>query len=278
MIFLHKILNGVWMINPDFADNYLPYITASLRGQRMTIPSRQPESFFTIYNGSESDRSIRNIKDAPEGSIAVINIAGAITKHDQECGPDGMVSKSSVLRSCYESQNIKGVIIKVDSGGGEGKAMRQMAQAISERNKPVIGFVDDFACSAAYGILSGCDYIVANSEFAEVGSIGTYMTVTDYSKFWENEGIKLIDVYATASSDKNSEYLQAIKGNVEPLRKVADTFNEGFLSMIEKNREGKLTSGRDVWGTGKVFFSKDALKIGLIDEINTFTNTLKSFV
>lgn len=283
MLFLHKILSGVWMIEESFAANYLPYITDFLNNPTRINPDRKAESFLRIYsgavyNGSDTRHHIESINDAPEGSIAVINVSGAITKHDQECGPDGMQSKASVLRACYSTDNIKGVILKIDSGGGEGSAMRLFTEAVSEKNKPVVAFIDDRACSAAYGIASGCDHIVGNSNMAEIGSIGTYLTIADYEKHYEQRGIKLIDIYATASTDKNKDYYEALKGNLEPLRKVADKFNENFLTTIEKNREGKLTAGRDAWGTGKVWFAEDALKLGLIDEINTFSNTLNFFV
>ncbi len=266
------------MIEESFAANYLPYVTGFLQNPQMEIKERNPEQFLSIYNGYASSSMIESLQDAPEGSVAIINIAGAITKYDQACGPDGMLSKSKILEACYHNKNIKGIIIKIDSGGGEGSGMRAFCEALSQKNKPVVAFVDDMACSAAYGIASGCDYIVAGSSLTQIGSIGTYLTIADYEKYYENQGIKLIEIYATLSKDKNKPYYEAFKGNLEPLRAVCDKFNEDFLSTIEKNREGKLKSDRKTWGTGKVWFAEDALKIGLIDEINTFTNTLNSFV
>lgn len=278
MLSLHKIINGVWMIEESSAAAYLPYVTDFIQHPVAPRAARQPEKFLSLYNGRDSRSMVDNLNDAPEDSVAVINISGAITKHDQECGPDGMVSKASILSSCFASENIKGVILKIDSGGGEGSGMRAMCEALSLKNKPVIAFIDDMACSAAYGIASGCDYIVAGSALSQVGSIGTYLTIADYEKYYEKQGIKLTEIYATLSSDKNKPYHEALKGNLEPLRSLADRFNEDFLSMIEKNRADKLSDSRKVWGTGKVWFAEDALKIGLIDEINTFSNTLNSFV
>lgn len=278
MLFKHKIINGIWMIEPAFANNYLPYITNFITSPQAVNTNRLPEKFLAVYNGYDSNSAIKDIKDAPQGSLAVINISGAITKHDQDCGPDGMLSKAEVLRAAFKSQNIEGVILNIDSGGGEGLAMRLFTEAIAEKNKPVVAFINDFACSAAYGIASACDHIVANSELATVGSIGTYMTIADYSDYYQKQGIKLTDVYASASTDKNKEYIEALKGNLEPVRNIANTFNEAFLSQIEYNRKDKLTADRSVWGTGKTWFAKEALSIGLIDEINTFSNTLKSFV
>lgn len=278
MLSLHKIINGVWMIEESFALNFLPLVTSYLKDPSRSPIPRDHENYLSIHNGGDSRKSIDDLRDAPHGSIAVINIAGAITKHDQGCGPDGMASKAAILRECYSLDNIKGVVLKIDSGGGEGMAMRLMDEAISKRNKPVIAYIDDCACSAAYGIASGCDYIVANSAVARVGSIGTYLTIADFEKYYEQQGIRLIEIYATLSKDKNKDYFDALKGNLEPLRKVADKFNEMFVSSIERNREGKLSNGRDVWGTGKVYFAEEALTLGLIDEINTFENTLNIIV
>lgn len=279
MLFLHNIVNGFWLIDENFAANYMPLVTNYLLGQRIQFTeNRIPENFLSIQNGDDSREQIKSLKDAPVNSIAVINISGAITKHDQECGPDGMSSKASILQECYHNENIKGIIIKIDSGGGEGNGMRLLCENLSNRNKPVVAFIDDFACSAAYGIASNADVVIANSAQARIGSIGTYLTIADYSKQLEMKGIKLIEVYATASKDKNQEYFQALKGNMEPLKKIADHFNETFLKMIETNRGDKLTSDRSVWGTGKVFFAEEAQELGLIDGIDTFNNILNYFV
>jgi signal peptide peptidase SppA len=274
MLYLHNIINGVWLIDPDYANNYLPLVAAFMRGERFDSSVRETESFVSVYH----NETVCSDGEIPLNSVAVINISGAITKYDQDCGPSGMISKSNVLRKFFLNDNVKGVILKIDSGGGEGNAMRVMQDAIIDRNKPVIAFIDDLACSAAYGIASGCDVIVANSSTARVGSIGTYITVSDYTKYWEQQGIRLIDVYASQSKDKNSAYYEALKGNLEPIRAIADRYNSDFIETVKLNRSEKLAEDINSWSTGKVFFADEALKIGLIDSIDSFKNTLNYFV
>lgn len=274
------------MIDPAFADNYLPLVAAYIQHgpQEIIIDNseRNHEVALAVKNAagyviSEYGREV-SPEGAPDDAIAIIRITGTITKHDQNCGPSGMATKSDILRRCFANDKIKVVVISMDSGGGEGMAMRLMAETISTKNKPVIGFIDDYACSAAYGILAACDLIVANSNQARIGSIGTYITIADYTKYFEKQGINLIDIYASASSDKNSEYKEAIKGNTKPVQAIADKFNDFFLSHVEESRSGTLTADKSVWGTGKVFFADEAKKIGLIDEIDSFSNILNSFV
>lgn len=274
MLHKHNIFNGIWMIEDSYAANYLPHLIAYLKGEQQTPVEKV--SPLTIHTQSSSLSGSGDNSD-DTGSIAVISISGPITKHSQFCGPAGMQEVSELLEACFDSDDITGIVLKVESGGGDGMAMRLLNETIAKKNKPIVGFVEDFACSAAYGILSGCDYIVVNSDMARVGSIGTYLSIADYSKQLEKQGIDLKTIYATASKDKNGEVREAMKGNTKPLEDLANIFNEHFLSTIEKNREDKLTETREVWGTGKVYFAEDAIKLGLIDKIDTFTNTLNYF-
>lgn len=288
MLFLHRIFNSVWLMDRDYAINYLPLISTYIKGDSPITASKKDE-YFDSNNGvlfAEKHQGIYRISDygnwaspeeAPKNSIAILSITGAITKYDQACGPSGMVTKSALLTRCYDNPNIQGIVIKQDTGGGEGGAMRLFNETVLKRNKPVIGFIDDFSCSAGMGNLAACDMIIANSPMARIGSIGTYMTIADYTEYFKKQGIDLIEVYASDSVDKNKEYYEAIKGNIEPLRAIANKFNNAFLEMIEQQRGDALTADRKVWGTGKVFFAEEAMAIGLIDKIDSFDNILNYF-
>lgn len=278
MLHKHNIFNGVWAIEPGFSDNHLPRVIAFLKGENAG-PAVEQINPLTIHTQSSSlSSSVPGDNSSSESYIAVISISGAITKHSQFCGPNGMVQISDILEDCYTSDDIKGIVLNIESGGGEFMAMRLLNETIANKTKPMVAFIDDFACSAAYGIASGCDYIVANSTMARVGSIGTYMSIADYSKKLEKEGINIQEVYATDSKHKNGEVREALKGNLKPLQELTNKYNDHFLQTIETNREGKLTATREEWGTGKVYFGDEALNWGLIDKIDTFNNTLNYFV
>lgn len=275
------------MMDEAYAANYLPLVASFIKGEQMTAKPTEVElnkrnslQFATFPNdvlSVSSNSTGITPENAPQGSIAIINIANAITKQDQECGPAGMKTKSDLLKRCYANDNINSVVLVIDSGGGQGMAMRLMAETISQKNKPIGAFIDDNCCSAAYGIASGCDFIVANSNQAQIGSIGTYITIADYTEKFKQMGVNLIEIYASASTDKNKEFFDAIQGNPEPIRAIANQFNEHFLSLIESNRTDKLKADRTVWGTGKVYFAEKALELGLIDGIDTLENFINYF-
>lgn len=286
MLQRHNILNGIWLMDREYANNYLPIIASFIKGESTNVPIVYSEDKDKLtdrnsikiaspksdtYQISEYGSAVKP-ENAPKDSIAIIDINGAITKYDQNCGPAGMQTKSDLLRRCYNNTNIKSVVFRIDSGGGEGYAMRLMNETIGEKNKPVYAFIDDFCCSAAYGIASGCDMVFANSELAKIGSIGTYVTIADFTEAYKKMGVNLIEVYATASKDKNKDFYEAINGNVEPLRKTVNQFNDAFLSTVQTNRNDKLTADQKTWGTGKVWSATEALSLGIIDGISTFEN------
>jgi ClpP class serine protease len=290
MLYLHQILNGYWAIEYGYSLNYLPIVIPWLKGEQPVFSGadkkdRESDLFYeavriaTMQNGAYvvSERGNQTPEKAPQDSIAIITINGAITKQDQDCGPAGMATKSNILQRCYANSNIKGIVLDIESGGGSTNAMFLMNETLAQKNKPVVGFANDMAGSAAYGILSGCDIAVANNSLSQIGCIGTIGTIIDYSKQLQQQGINLIEVYASQSTDKNNEFREALKGNLKPLQEKIDIVNNAFINLVKANRGSRLIGDEKAWNTGKTFFAPEAKKIGLIDEIDSFSNILNYF-
>lgn len=264
----------------SYVDAHLPIVANLLKGNFTAAEpvdgnSGKYSSADHVYFISEYGYGA-SPENAPINSVAVIEFTNAVTKYDQECGGSGTNTKMDFLRRAEKNDNIQSIVFLIDSGGGEAYAGMDMARAIRTSTKPTIAFIDDFACSAAYEIASACDLVIANHKMARTGSVGTYLTIADYSEYFAMQGIKLIDIYADESEkDKNKAFREAIKGRTELMKQYVNAVNEEFLSSIEEHRSGKLTSGRETWGTGKVFFAEEAKAIGLIDDIMSWDDFLK---
>lgn len=283
----HNIAGGIWLIDSEYAQGYLPLVANYLKGNtRNQVKTLSTPDELTdrnsvqlliptagIYEISEYAER-RRPETAPQNSIAIIDIADVITKYDQDCGPAGMVTKSAILKRCYATNNIDAIVLRIDSGGGEGYAMFHMMETIAERNKPVYAYVSDFACSAAYGIASSCDAIYVNMDLAKVGSIGAYTTLIDYRNYFERQGVKIHEIYAAQSRDKNIEFKEAVKGNHEPLRAMLNVFTQKFIDNVAANRKGKLAEDSKTWNTGKTMYAKDAISIGIVDKIATWAGMI----
>lgn len=283
-------LGSVWAIDPQFAQAFLPIALSFIKGNFKQFndadATEDPGRIKTIVEGGYYVSSYgydSPPEQAPANSVAIISMTDIITKYDQSCGDSGTLTKSDLLERSAKNPLIKGTILLQDSGGGEAYGGIQFEESIraikSKYNKPIVTFVDDLSASAAYMIASATDYIVANRDLARIGSIGTFLTLMDFKGYFEQQGIKILDIYADDSADKNKGYRDAVeKGVFTIIKNDLNKINDHFLSRVENNRGKSLNQERNVWGTGKVFFADEAKKVGLIDEIGTLQETVQSIL
>ncbi len=276
MHIINEIIRGVWLMQPDTARGFYPIVHRLLTGDARGADLFDGEMPVSVaYLDSEDNPVYDELSDdASIDRILVLDIAGPMTKYDQMCGPLGMATKAQMLKEADKLDQVKAHVIRIDSGGGEGNAARLMAETIASLKKPTLAFVDGMAASAAYWIASACSFVCASSTLDRVGSIGTYISIADYTKWYLDQGLRIIDVYASESVDKNRDYLDAIEGNTKRLQDLADHFNTHFLSQVKQNRADHLSEG-DAWKTGEVFFADKAKDLGLIDDIAPFDDFIR---
>jgi protease IV len=276
---LKDILTSDWLIHNERKDVYAALLLSLLKGERISMHEDDNEDAENSENRSKNrsyviskslvgrDQRI-SLRDAqiPEGSIAVIPIRDEIFKYDQMCGPRGSMSILDDLKLAESNMNIKSILLVVDSPGGQVSYTDILADAVKNCGKPVIGYVEGMAASAAYWIVSGCTKIIASSELDRVGSIGTMLYFADLQPYYEKEGVVFHEVYATLSKDKNKDINDLLDGKYDDYRKnTLDRINQKFLSGVKENRPSLSASTL----TGKIFFAPDAIQLGLIDEIGT---------
>jgi protease-4 len=221
------------------------------------------KNVYSVYPSTD-------LRQLPDGSIAYIDIDGPMLKQGDWCSY-GSEDYSELMYGLMQAPNVAGVIIDMDSPGGQADGTASFADAIRRcaTVKPVLGFIDDgMAASAAYWDISACSEIYCGQLTDMVGSIGVYTTIADWNSYYASQGLPVKDVYAPQSTDKNRDYREAIEGNDDLLRQELSVIADAFISAVRKNRKAKI-SGSD-WATGKLYFADDALKLGLIDGIKSF--------
>lgn len=289
---LQDALNNIWALHPESAQALLPLLAVALqngefKGGLAGTAGAKTEVNMEDFNHNANSYVVSSYgrmnppEQAPMGSVAIIPFMDTITKMDQECGDSGTVTKQNLILRCDANPNIKATVLHIRSGGGEALAAIETSRFVQNLNKPIVAFVDDMAASAAFFIASGCDSIICNAEYARVGSIGTYLTIADFTQYFEKLGIKVLDIYATESTEKNSPYKKAIAGDSSELLVEIDFINSIFQNSIATNRADALKAAGtkdEVWNKGKVFFAEEALKMGLIDGIATLEEVIAGLV
>jgi ClpP class serine protease len=287
---LSSILRSKWLIEHNFAESQLPLVSGIINGNHINFSSDKPTAnpYFTNVNeyderghkplitigavGSTFQASRwRSFDDAPKGSLAVIPVNGPILKYGGECGEPGTIHMIDWVKQAIASDRISAIIIRIDSPGGMVDGTTTLADAIKNSDKPTIAIIDDgMMASAAMWIGSAADAIYASQKTDMIGSIGVYTTLWDYEERLKMMGVRLHEIYAPESTEKNDDYKQALKGNYKKIETELSFICQEFISTIKSNRADKLNLSAGDPFKGAMYFAEEATKIGLIDGIKSF--------
>lgn len=202
----------------------------------------------------------------PQKSIAHLRMEGVMRVQDG-ISSRGIRQVSEDLEKAYQNPHIAGVLLEVDSGGGEALAGTIIQNTISERNKPVFIYGHTIA-SAAYKAVTGADKIYTSAQESRVGSIGTMASINKRLASFYQENYD--NIYADKAENKGLEFREYLKGNKGPITEQLNQVNEFFLDSVRDNRQ--LTgSEKQITDTlsGRIFNAKEAQRRGLIDGVVT---------
>jgi ClpP class serine protease len=276
---LRALTGSPWLIHPDEVATYYSLVQALMQGKPVAETQEQPKiqvmaaaaNVVQPYYADFSDTEI------PKGSTALIPVSGPILKpvHFYR----GWASSQLItqyVKQANANPNISHILFVIDSPGGMVDGTQTAAQAIAASEKPTLAFVDDgMAASAAYWLASAADEVWVSQQTDRVGSIGAYRTFMDASKYFEKLGVKVEDVYADQSSEKNQDYREAMKGNYKPMKeKVLNRMVDAFISAVKEYRGNRLNMKAGDPFKGATYMAEEALKIGLIDKVGTIEEAL----
>lgn len=231
----------------------------------------------------EADKSIntvslaemKNVKEEKNkgGEIAVYYAYGNII--DNETG--GMFSQGhnivgktvcEDLEALMEDDDVKAVVLRVNSGGGSAYASEQIWHYVEmlKKKKPVVVSMGGMAASGGYYISSGADWIVAEPTTL-TGSIGIFGMFPDYSGLLTQKlGVKFDEV----KTNKNSGFGSPARPfNAEEMSYIENYIDRGYKLFRSRVAQGRRMSVNDVEkiAQGHVWLGQDALKIKLVDEL-----------
>lgn len=201
--------------------------------------------FDPIYpNDPDGDDDIEpDDDDKPtilNNNVGLLIVDGSLTYKPvvTMCGEVG-TSYQSLVEQMEElaEAGCKTVVMQVSSGGGQGSHCFETAndlRSIADNNgMTMIGYADEYACSAAYALLCVCDTVIANPS-SEVGSIGVLIALMDQSKALEQAGLK--PIFITAGEEKvpyanDGSFKQSF---LDELQADVDRLNAEFVAHVSK--------------------------------------------
>lgn len=236
-----------------------------------------------------------------DDKIAVITVDGVIgSGADERTDMDLTDFISEQLSAAERDSDVKAVILKVDSPGGEVMASDDINSAITrfqdESHKPVVVSMGSLAASGGYYISAPCRWIVAN-ELTLTGSIGVIMDSYNYRLLMDKVGI-LPQVF------KSGRFKDMLSGEREPdsdklspedrkTRQEEDEMVQSFINETynkfkdvvktgrarahqENGKEGRsLAPNWQDFADGRVLSGRHAMELGFVDELGDFDVAVK---
>lgn len=205
--------------------------------------------------------------------IAVYYCQGSIVRMETPSiyGSEQQIVSTKVIKDLQEladNSQVKAVVLRINSGGGDAYASEQIWRAVKELNKkkPVVVSMGGMAASGAYYMSMGAQYIMAQPTTL-TGSIGIFGALPDFSDLMTK---KLGFKYDEVKTNRNSTYASAGMSrpwSAEEIATMQNYVNRGYSLFRNRVAEGRKMSTEQVEkiAQGRVWLGTDAKKIKLID-------------
>lgn len=210
-----------------------------------------------------------------EGSIAVYYAEGAIVDFSSKYETEIVANKVlKDLKKLEDNEDIKAVVLRVNSPGGSAFASEQIWKAVMDlkAKKPVVVSMGDYAASGGYYISAAADYILAEPTTL-TGSIGIFAMIPDVKKLTETVGLDF-DVVKT---NKMSDF-GAIYRNFNPDERVLlqNYVESGYDLFVKRCAEGRSMSDEAIReiAEGRVWTGARAKELGLVDELGGLSQAI----
>ncbi len=208
-------------------------------------------------------------------TIAVIHVDGVIAGSGSSL--DGIISPEEFLAyldMAAADDNVKAVLLRVDSPGGTVAASQEIATEVARLSelKPVVVSIGDVGASGAYMIASQCDEIWAQPTSA-VGSIGVITEIPNVAGLLEKVGVEFTVLTAGEYKDAGSPYRSLTASETAMIQMEVDIAYDEFINIVAEGRDMKESEVREM-ATGWAWSGRKAQEMGLIDELGTYNDAL----
>lgn len=230
---------------------------------------------ITDYTGHNTNKSGDSKKS--KNRIAIVYASGEIDGGEGDDNTIGSERISRALRHARLDNDIKAVVLRVNSPGGSSLASDVIWREVmlTKKVKPIIVSMGDYAASGGYYISCAADSIFAEPNTV-TGSIGIFAILPDMQNFFNNKlGITFDGVKTGKYADLGDVARPLTPEEREILQNQVDRGYFDFTQAVAYGRH-KTRAYIDSIGQGRVWTGEQAVKIGLVDRLGNISDAIRS--
>ncbi|MGZ3751442.1 MAG: signal peptide peptidase SppA [Mucilaginibacter sp.] len=245
--------------------------------QRTDIALKSDLHSVDLTDYTNSDSKASGEKKDSKNRIAIIYASGEIAGGDGDDNSIGSEKVSAALRKARLDDQIKAVVLRVNSPGGSSLASDVIWREVmlTKKVKPIIVSMGDLAASGGYYISCAADSIFAEPNTI-TGSIGIFAIIPNMQKLFNDKlGITFDGVKTGKYAD-----LGNISRPLSPEEKaiLQNSVNRGYDEFTKAVAQGrhKTQAYINSIGQGRVWTGTQAIKLGLVDRLGNINDAIKS--
>lgn len=206
------------------------------------------------------------------GAIAIVQIFGTILPRasmlNEMCGATSTQQVRSAIFEALADDTVGQIVLEFDSPGGSVSDVQELADDIfaAKSRKPIVGFANSMAASAAYWLMSQCTecYVTPSGQ---VGSIGVYVVHENLAKALANAGIEVTIISAGRFKTEGHPYGPLAEEARSATQEGIDTYYRAFTRQVARGRGVSVDTVRNGMGQGRVLNAQQALSERMVDGV-----------
>ncbi|AXG74178.1 signal peptide peptidase SppA [Flavobacterium arcticum] len=270
---INSIADNLSARTPDMAKaskliDKIGYIDEFQDGIRHALKIKKDEEINTvsILDYVEANQ-FKDLLSGAEDQIAIIYAQGEIGSGKGNLTSIGEISMRKALKAAADNDDIKAIVLRVNSPGGSALTSDLIWRDIelAKKKKPVVVSMGNLAASGGYYISCNADRIFTEPTTI-TGSIGVFGVLPNFTELSKNMGIHTEQVNTHKNSAGYSVFTPLEDNTREMIQQSVESVYDTFITRVANGR--KMTKEQvDALGQGRVWSGTDAVKNGLADEL-----------
>lgn len=224
-------------------------------------------AFVLVASGQARRYEVAVVREgSPTQKVVLVNLTGIVTDDQAD-------EVYRQLQAAREDQNVKGLVVRVNSPGGtvsgSDRIYAELRKYRQEEAQPVVAFMQGVAASGGYYASAACDQIVAEPT-AITGSIGVIMSHFVFEDLLQNKlGIQPVFLTEGAKKDWPSSFRGPTEEELDYIReRLLTPAYERFVEVVREGRADALTPDEvNRLADGGIYTAPQALEVKLIDKV-----------
>src|ERR1700753_827882 len=208
--------------------------------------------------------------------VRLSGVIGAVTPLRPGMSLGGV---ARTLERAFATKKAKAVALVINSPGGSPVQSRQIylriRQLASEKNLPVLVFVEDVAASGGYMIACAGDEIFVDPS-SILGSIGVVGGSFGFQELIKKIGVERRLYTAGSHKAMLDPFLPENPDDVERLKSIQREIHAIFIALVKGSRGARLKGAEDQLFTGEYWAGESSVALGLADGIGDLRSTLRA--